>query len=341
MKLSFAFVFLLVRSDAFCPSPASLRAKIPASTKSLGVIYSAREANLFSSGVEQATAAEVFGGVGTIQLDMNKYNLGLEASADEWTARISAASNLQDAGAFLDAKNGKTVMVDILKIAVPRIPGEGLGIELLELAGGREDGLGITIISGLVEGGCADRTGLLPGDSISKIAVRSKDGNEIVALPVECFGYDKTVQAIGSLPPAEEETSVVLTIKRLRRKPKVQLTLQYPPHQDEDDVTLELFAGENLRRAMLTRGVKLNDPLARRFDSGGSGDCGADGTCATCTVNVVEGLELLSPPTTTESQIFKRRPESWRMACRAIVGYGLQEGNIVLKVNPRQWDDEV
>eukprot|EP00977_Amphora_coffeiformis_P020770 scaffold8471_cov184-Amphora_coffeaeformis.AAC.15 len=340
MKFSLAFAFLLTCSEAFGPSPTSFRAQIEASTKSALLLSSTQQANALSSGVEQATAAEVFAGAGPIQLDMNKYNLGLEASADEWTARLSAASAMQDAGAFLDAKNGKSVMVDTLKIAVPRIPGQGLGMELLELAGGREDGLGITIVSGLVEGGCADQTGLLPGDSISKIAVRAADSTEIAALPVECFGYDKTVEAIGSLPPAEEGASVVLTIKRLRRKPKVQLTLQYPAHQDEDDVTLELFAGENLRRAMLTRGVKLNDPLARRFDSGGSGDCGADGTCATCTVNVVEGLELLSPPTTTESQIFKRRPKSWRMACRAIVGYGLQEGNIVLKVNPRQWDDE-
>ena len=292
-----------------------------------------------ASGVEQATAAEVFAGAGPIQVDMNQYNLGLEASAEEWTARLSAASALQEGGAFLDAKNGKNVMVDTLKIVVPRIQGQGLGMELLEIAGGRADGLGITIISGLVDGGCADGTGLLPGDSLSKLAVRATDGTETAAVGVECFGYDRTVEAIGSLPPAETGTSLVLTVKRLRRKPKVQLTLQYPTHQNEADATLELFAGENLRRAMLTRGVKLNDPLARRFDSGGSGDCGADGTCATCTVDVVKGLELLNPPTTTESQIFKRRPDSWRMACRAVVGYGLQEGKMILKVNPRQWDD--
>lgn len=293
---------------------------------------------MFST-VEQATAAQIFGGAGPIQVDMNKYNLGLEASAEEWTARLSAANAMQDAGAFLDAKSAKTVMVDSLKIVVPRKVDQGLGMELLELAGGREDGLGITIISGLVEGGCADGTGLLPGDSLATIAVRNADGTETPAVDVECFGYDRTVDAIVSLPPVETGSSVVLTVKRLRRKPKIQLRLQYPAHQEEPDVTLELFAGENLRRAMLTRGVKLNDPLARRFDSGGSGDCGADGTCATCTVDVVQGLELLNPPTATESQIFKRKPDSWRMACRAIVGYGLQEGEMVLKVNPRQWDD--
>ena len=95
-----------------------------------------------------------------------------------------------------------------------------------------------------------------------------------------------------------------------------------------------------MHRAMLTHGVKLNDRLACRFDSGGSGICRADGTCATCRVDVVKGLKLLNPPTTTESLIFKRKPDSWRMACRAIVGYGLQEGGMLLEVNPRQWDDE-
>lgn len=332
MKLaSLVFALVLVRSDAFC---SAARPK-----SSLAPVLSQQGVTAVASGVEQASAAETFAGAGPLQVDMNQYNLGLEASAEEWTARLSSASAMEAAGPYLDAKNGKTVMVDSLRVAVPRAPKQGLGMELLELAGGREDGLGITIISGLVEGGCADGTGFLPGDSISKIAVRAADGTEVESITVECFGYDKTVQAIGSLPPTEEGASLVLTIKRLRRKPKVQLTLQYPAQQQEDDVTLELFAGENLRRAMLTRGVKLNDPLARRFDSGGSGDCGADGTCATCTVDVVQGLDLLNPTTTTETLIFKRRPDSWRMACRAVVGYGLQEGSMVLKVNPRQWDD--
>ena len=333
MRSSLILSSLLIGADAFGLSSQTTHGMNRGASVAL---FSSTTA----SGVEQATAVGDFAGTGPVQVDMNQYNLGLEASAEEWTARLSAANAMQEAGAYLDAKNGKTVMVDTLRIVVPRIPGQGLGLELLELAGGRSDGLGITIISGLVESGCADGTGLVPGDSLSKLAVRDADGNEIAAESVECFGYDKTVEAIGSLPPPEQGPSLVLTVKRLRRKPKVQMTFKYPAHQQEDDITLELFAGENLRRAMLTRGIKLNDPLARRFDSGGSGDCGADGTCATCTVDVEQGLNLLSPPTMTESQIFKRKPESWRMACRAIVGYGMQEGEMVLRVNPRQWDNE-
>eukprot|EP00957_Ditylum_brightwellii_P064969 4928557-Ditylum_brightwellii.AAC.1 len=120
--------------------------------------------------------------------------------------------------------------------------------------------------------------------------------------------------------------------------PKVTLNLQYPPSQNEPDVTIELFAGENLRRAMLTRGVKLNDALSRRFDSGGIGDCGSEGTCATCVVSVSKGMDLLNTMNTQEQQMLAKNP-NWRLACRAIVGSGMKEGDITIKVNPRQWDD--
>jgi len=105
---------------------------------------------------------------------------------------------------------------------------------------------------------------------------------EVISVTTECLGYDRTVEAILSLPPPSSDSeTILLTVKRLRRKPKVTVNFQYPPNQEEDDLSIELFAGENLRRAMLVRGIKLNDPLARRFDNGGTGDCGAEGTCGT------------------------------------------------------------
>ena len=52
-----------------------------------------------------------------------------------------------------------------------RLGQAGLGIALSEIAGGRDDGLGITVISGLVEGGSAEGSGVQIGDSIVKIAV--------------------------------------------------------------------------------------------------------------------------------------------------------------------------
>jgi len=287
--------------------------------------------------------------LGDTIVDMNKYNLPLEAIADEWTANVVAESSMIEAGIYLGAKNSKEILVDTITVGIPRRVGEGLGIQLVEIAGGREDGLGIVVVDGVVEGGCADGTEVRAGDSITAITLRkTKEGSgsgglsdiEIVdSIATECFGYDKTVEALLSLPPPESDGSelIVLTLKRLRRKPKVTIKLQFPPQQNEPDTIIELFAGENLRRAMLVRGVKLNDPLSNRFDTGGTGNCGADGTCATCVVDVRQGDDLLSPKGQQEKQILEKNPR-WRMACKTVVGFGQQEGGMTIRVNPRQWD---
>jgi ferredoxin len=306
-------------------------------------------------------SASIITGTGTSSVDMNIYNLvsadsnadDLEVMAAEWTALAMAATALLPEGVYLHARNKQQHMADTVKVSFPRIPGAGLGLELLEIAGGRADGLGITIVANVVEGSAAFGSGILPGDSLVQIDVQRQtkrssndkrtiqESQEVSSVPTECLGYDKTVQAIQSLPPPpDNDPSVretfVLTLKRLRRKPKVQVTLQYPPGMKENDVTLELFCGENLRRALLVRGVKLNDALASRFDSGGPGDCGAEGTCATCAVAIVTGADLLSPMGQQEGQIFAQKPR-WRMACKTIVGHGTKEGILTARISPRQW----
>jgi ferredoxin len=280
-------------------------------------------------------------------VDLNQYNLALEDIAQEWAAVITGETAMMNAGARLAAKSSKEIFVDTIQVKFPRQSG-GLGLELLEIAGGREDGLGIVVVSGIVEGGSADNSGVQLGDSIAQVAVQTVVQNNDMeglmefqqesSVETECLGYDATVDAISSLPAAMEDNEViVLTLKRLRRKPKVTVKLQYPPSQQESDTTIELFSGENLRRAMLTRGVKLNDALSRRFDSGGTGDCGGEATCSTCVVNVVQGGELLNPQAIQEEQMLKKNPK-WRLGCKAIVGHGMQQGEMTIRVNPRQWD---
>lgn len=265
-----------------------------------------------------------------------------------WSAKLSAASSLSAEGIFLSTKDDTNYFVDSLKYTIERTAeNPSLGLSLMEIAGGRGDGVGITIIDGVVEGGNADKDNILilPGDSIGQIDVLSSQtsgrdiSQNVFSIESECLDYDATVQAIQSIPaPSDQPQKVTLTIKRIRRKPKIKLNLQYPPSQNEPDETIELFAGENLRRALLTRGVKLNDAFSRRFDSGGVGDCGAEGTCATCVVDVTKGMELISPISIQEGQILKKKPR-WRFACKAVVGDGMREGEISMRVNPRQWDD--
>lgn len=214
---------------------------------------------------------------------------------------------------------------------------------MLEIAGaGRTDGLGITVVTGLVEGGSAEGCGVLAGDSISQVSIRRSSQKEeetqpIAAVITECLGYDATVNAIIGLPAQEyDDEVVVLNVKRIRMRPKVSIKLQYPPDQGVPDTTIEVYSGEKLRQAMLTRGIKLNDAYATRFDSGGAGDCGAEGTCATCAVNVVKGAQLLNKPGVQEKQILANNPR-WRFACKAIVGVSKQSGEMIIQVNPRQW----
>jgi ferredoxin len=89
---------------------------------------------------------------------------------------------------------------------------------------------------------------------------------------------------------------------------------------------------------MLSRGIKLNDPLAQRYDGKptGSGNCGSGGLCRTCAVSVTRGGELLSPPKANEKKMLEETPR-WRLACKSWVGYGMKEGDVVVQVNPRQW----
>lgn len=284
-----------------------------------------------------------YAAAGAPAVNMDKYNLPLETSINEWSAAVQAASSMQAEGIFLQVKN-KELFVDTLQYTIKREG--GLGLLLTEIAGGREDGVGITIIEEVLEGGNSEGCGIVPGDSIVALRVSSttKDGDgtnveeERTDVSTECLGYDSTIDSIVSLPPPNTaEDEVTITVKRIRKQPKINVKLQYPSYLDEPDVSLELFAGENLRRAMLTRGIKLNDKLAERFDSGGTGDCGSDGTCATCVVGVTKGIELLSPMGQQEGQILAQKPR-WRMACKAIVGYGMMDGDLTLQVSPRQWD---
>jgi len=289
-----------------------------------------------------------YAAAGSPTVDMNKYNLPLDQIVNEWTAILQTETSMQAEGIFLQAKSTKELFVDTLRYKLKREG--GLGLVLTELAGGRDDGIGITIVEEVLDGGNAENCGIVPGDSIIALTLNSNanddnTGNsnkmvvqeETTRISTECLAYDPTITALTSLPPPSSPTEeIIITVKRIRRQPTIQVKLQYPPAMEEPDATIELFAGENLRRALLTRGIKLNDPLAQRFDNGGVGDCGADGTCATCVIGVTKGMDLLSPMAQQEGQILKAKPK-WRMACKAVVGHGMTEGEMTVQVSPRQW----
>mmetsp|Transcript_5676 Transcript_5676/g.7460 ORF Transcript_5676/g.7460 Transcript_5676/m.7460 type:complete len:330 (+) Transcript_5676:189-1178(+) len=295
-------------------------------------------------------ATQIMQGVGQVQVDLNQYNLdSIETIAQEWTANLKQKAAKKEVMVSLGVRSDRELFVDQVTVQAPRRAGEGVGLELTELAGGREDGLGITLVTGVVEGGVTEGLDILPGDSISQITLirqRRADNRatlsevqEFIPVQTECLSYDATVDVILSLPKYDDRFDEMfeITLKRIRKKPRVNVRLQYPRSQKEKDFTIELFAGENLRMGMLLQGVKLNDPLAQRFDAKNDGNCGAGGICRTCAVSVLKGGDMLNPQKPSEKQMLADNPR-WRLACKAIVGYGMKEGTMTIRVNPRQLD---
>ncbi|MBF1999380.1 MAG: (2Fe-2S)-binding protein [Synechococcales cyanobacterium M58_A2018_015] len=71
--------------------------------------------------------------------------------------------------------------------------------------------------------------------------------------------------------------------------------------------------GANLRFKALENGIDLYTLMGKMMNCGGYGQCG------TCIVEIVEGMENLSPRTEAENRKLKKRPDSYRLACQTLV----------------------
>lgn len=71
--------------------------------------------------------------------------------------------------------------------------------------------------------------------------------------------------------------------------------------------------GANLRLKAIENGIDIYKIWGKMSN------CGGYGQCATCIVEVVEGLENLSPRTDVENRKFKNKPDNYRLACQTLV----------------------
>jgi ferredoxin len=58
-------------------------------------------------------------------------------------------------------------------------------------------------------------------------------------------------------------------------------------------------------------------------------NCGGVGQCATCIVNVVEGMENLSTKTEFEQFKLRKKPETYRLGCQTVVN-----GSVTVQIKP-------
>ena len=98
-------------------------------------------------------------------------------------------------------------------------------------------------------------------------------------------------------------------------------------------MTTITFVKEN-KEVIAANGANLREKaLQNRVDiytlKGKLTNCGGYGQCATCVVEIVEGMENLSPKTDFEKRRLKKKPETYRLACQTLVN-----GPISVKTKP-------
>jgi len=81
--------------------------------------------------------------------------------------------------------------------------------------------------------------------------------------------------------------------------------------------------GANLREKALQNEIDLYTFMGKMMNCGGYGQCG------TCVVEIVEGMENLSPRTEVENQKLKKKPDTFRLACQTLVN-----GPVSVKTKP-------
>ena len=81
--------------------------------------------------------------------------------------------------------------------------------------------------------------------------------------------------------------------------------------------------GANLRLKTLENDIDLYTLKGKLMNCGGYGQCG------TCVVEIVEGMENLSPRTEVEDRKLRKKPKSYRLACQTLVN-----GPVSIKTKP-------
>ncbi len=81
--------------------------------------------------------------------------------------------------------------------------------------------------------------------------------------------------------------------------------------------------GANLRLKAVENGIDIYTLVGKMMNCGGYGQCG------TCIVEIVEGIENLSPRTDFEQRKLKKKPDNYRLACQTRVN-----GPIKVKTKP-------
>jgi ferredoxin len=81
----------------------------------------------------------------------------------------------------------------------------------------------------------------------------------------------------------------------------------------KENKEIEASIGSNLRFKAQEHNIDIYTFVGKLTQCGGYGQCG------TCVVDIIEGIDNLSPRTAVEERMLRKRPSSCRLACQATV----------------------
>lgn len=149
-------------------------------------------------------------------------------------------------------------------------------------------------VEDLNEGGSAFDT-LKKGDKLTSI----------MGTDVSTSDFDAVMELLIAAPE-EVELNILRTV--LVRKPRVPSALTV------DGEVVQVTKGVIMRTAIQEKGLEVHKGAKAKMSQ-----CGGAGQCASCWVEVLDGMDNLSDPSDAELRMRKQRPETWRMACQSFV----------------------
>jgi len=219
--------------------------------------------------------------------------------------------------------------LEVIKTDVKNVDKNGIGLVLQELAGDA-DGRGLVLVREVNGNAAQASPAIHVGDVITGVWVGDTFRDRTTGL-----NYDLTMEILGKAKEAAAKADGVLTLQLNRVIERARIQVEVDDGTGEIQI-IEALAGENLRRLLLRKGIKLYDRQTKRFDMPyATGDCAGDGLCGTCLVAVQEGQDSLNEKDNSEKLITKGRPLSWRAACRTVIGADNKPGVLRVSIHPQ------
>jgi ferredoxin len=244
-----------------------------------------------------------------------RYNSLLWSSTEEQEAlqfekfqEIGSKLRTSIHGNGFDSKDPK-YGVESIYATIPIRPGEGLGLELTEVAHSTtKQNQGLVLISN-VGGNAAKYTSARAGDTIVGVSCQSAD----FKMSTAGMDYEYTMDAIiQAKTQAEllEGSSISLQLNRLVRRAPITVIVE---DGDRKPAVLECLAGDNLRLVLKRHGLLFT-----------ANDCGGEGICGTDMVEIVEGEDCIDYLSSSTSRLKK--------ACQTIVGSSNEASTVRIRI---------